>query len=80
MKQRSRRWLRADAGRSGEVDSASVAGGWEALIGVAAVVLGILALTGRSPLMLTLIAMLSVGAALLVTGSLVASRLFSFFG
>jgi hypothetical protein len=77
---RSARWLRADAGRSGEVDSASVAAGWEALIGVAAVVLGILALTGRSPLMLTLIAMLCVGAALLVTGSLVASRLFSFFG
>lgn len=77
---RSARWLRGDAGRSGEVDSASVAAGWEALIGVAAVVLGILALTGRSPLMLTLIAMLCVGAALLVTGSLVASRLFSFFG
>lgn len=77
---RSARWLRGDPGRSGEVDSASVAAGWEALIGVAAVVLGILALTGRSPLMLTLIAMLSVGAALLVTGSLVASRLFSFFG
>jgi hypothetical protein len=77
---RSARWLRGDAGRSGEVDSASVAAGWEVLIGVAAVVLGILALTGRAPLMLTLIAMLSVGAALLVTGSLVASRLFSFFG
>jgi hypothetical protein len=77
---RSARWLRGDAGRSGEVDSASVAAGWEALIGVAAVVLGILAVTGRSPLMLTLIAMLCVGAALLVTGSLVASRLFSFFG
>jgi hypothetical protein len=77
---RSARWLRADAGRSGEVDSGSVAAGWEVLIGVAAVVLGILALTGRAPLMLTLIAMLCVGAALLVTGSLVASRLFSFFG
>jgi hypothetical protein len=77
---RSARWLRGDAGRSGEVDSASVAGGWEALIGVAAVVLGILALTGRAPLMLTLVAMLCVGAGLLVAGSLVASRLFSFFG
>jgi hypothetical protein len=76
---RSARWLRSEAARS-DVDPASVTGGWEALVGIAAVVLGILTLTGHAPLTLTLVAMLCMGAALLVAGSLVASRLFSFFG
>lgn len=43
-------------------------------------VLSILALTGHAPLTLVLIAMLSGGAAILFAGSLVAARLFSFFG
>jgi hypothetical protein len=44
------------------------------------VVLGILALTGHAPLTLTLVAMLSVGAAILVGGTVLASRLFGVFG
>jgi hypothetical protein len=43
-------------------------------------VLGILALTGHAPLTLTLIAFLSVGVAMLVSGSLLTARLFGYFG
>ena len=71
---RSARWLR------GEGDSVYAASGWEALVGIGAVVLGILALTGHAPLTLTLVAMLSVGAAVLVGGTVLASRLFGVFG
>lgn len=42
--------------------------------------LGILALTGHAPVTLTVVAMLSVGAAILVSGSVLASRLFGVFG
>jgi hypothetical protein len=71
---RSARWLR------GEGDSVYAASGWEALVGIGAVVLGILALTGHAPLTLTLVAMLSVGAAILIGGTVLASRLFGVFG
>jgi hypothetical protein len=71
---RSARWLR------GEADTAYATGGWEALVGIGAVVLGILALTGHAPLTLTLIAMLSVGAAILAGGTVLAARLFGMFG
>jgi len=77
---RSARWLRGDPLRATESEGVYAAAGWEALIGIGAVVLGILALTGHSPLTLALVAMLSIGAAMLVGGSLVAARLFSFFG
>jgi hypothetical protein len=71
---RAARWLR------GEADTAYATGGWEALVGIGAVVLGILALTGHAPLTLTLIAMLSVGAAILAGGTVLAARLFGMFG
>jgi len=71
---RSARWLR------GEGEGVYAASGWEALVGIGAVVLGILALTGHAPLTLTLVAMLSVGAAILVGGTVLASRLFGVFG
>ena len=71
---RSSRWLRGD----GE-SVAPAAGWWEAEIGVAAVVLGILALTGHDPATLTIVALLSVGAALLIGGSLLTARLFGAF-
>lgn len=78
---RSARWMRAEPGRYVETDSWYPATGWwEAEVGIGAVVLGILALTGHSPLALTLIALLCVGAALLVGGTLIAARLFSYFG
>jgi hypothetical protein len=78
---RSARWLRGDPGRFGETEGLYPATGWwEAEIGVGAVVLGILALTGHDPITLTLVALLSVGTALLVGGSLLTARLFSYFG
>lgn len=78
---RSARWLRGEPGRLGDAEGWYPATGWwEAEIGVGAVVLGILALTGHDPMALTLVALLSVGAALLVGGSLLTARLFSYFG
>ncbi|MGN6392839.1 MAG: hypothetical protein ACTHM9_11415 [Gemmatimonadales bacterium] len=78
---RSARWLRSEASRYAESDTWYPATGWwEAEVGVGAVVLGILALTGHSPLALTLVALLCVGAALLIGGTLIAARLFSYFG
>ena len=53
-----------------------VATGSDLLVGVGAVVLGILGLSGHDPLTLTLIAMLSMGAAVLLNGSTIAARLF----
>jgi uncharacterized membrane protein HdeD (DUF308 family) len=71
---RSARWVRSEG------DPLTAAGGWESLVGIGAIVLGILALTGHVPMTLTLVAMLSVGAAILVSGSVLASRLFGMFG
>jgi hypothetical protein len=71
---RSARWLR------GESDAAYATSGWETLVGIGAVVLGILALTGHDPLTLTLISMLSIGAAVLVGGTVLTARLFNLFG
>jgi hypothetical protein len=71
---RSARWLR------GEGESAlPAAGWWEAEIGVGALVLGILALAGHDPATLTIVALLAVGAALLIGGSLLTARLFGAF-
>jgi hypothetical protein len=78
---RSARWLRPEANRYSDAENWYPATGWwEAEVGIGAVVLGILALTGHSPLVLTLVALLCVGAALLVGGTLIAARLFSYFG
>jgi hypothetical protein len=52
-----------------------VASGAEALIGVGAVVLGILALSGIASLTLSLVAVLSVGAAVLMSGTSLTSQL-----
>ncbi len=78
--ERSMQGLRGEtvAGPSGTAVYA--AGGWEGIIGAGLVVLGILALAGHSPLTLTLVAMLSAGAALLVGGSTLAARLLGFAG
>lgn len=47
------------------------------LVGLGAVVLGIIGLLGNSPFVMTLIAMLSVGGALLVSGAAVGARTMS---
>lgn len=50
------------------------AGGAEVMIGLAAVVLGILSLSGVAPLTLILVAMLGLGVTVLMSGSSIASR------
>ncbi len=77
---RSARRLRGEPSRLGEGEGLYAAAWWEAEIGIGVVVLGILALTGHAPMTLTLIALLSVGAAMLVSGSLLTARLFGYFG
>jgi hypothetical protein len=60
-------------------DTVYASAGSEVLIGVGAIVLGILALTGNDPLTLVLVALLSIGASLLMSGSTIAGRFFSMF-
>ena len=57
-------------------DTLYAASGSEALIGAGAIVLGILALAGFSPIVLILVALLAVGASILLAGSAVAGRMF----
>jgi len=57
-------------------DAVYAASGSEVLIGAAAAVLGILALSGFEPLTLTLIAVLCVGASILLSGLSIAGRMF----
>ncbi|MCG3161199.1 MAG: hypothetical protein JMDDDDMK_02322 [Acidobacteria bacterium] len=57
-------------------DTLYAASGSEALIGAGAIVLGILALAGFSPVTLILVALLAVGASILLAGSAVAGRMF----
>ncbi len=57
-----------------------VASGSDFLIGAGAVVLGILALAGHAPITLALVAMLSIGAAGMLSGSTFAARVFTMFG
>ena len=52
-----------------------VASGAEAFVGVGAIVLGILALSGVAPMTLSLVAVLSVGAAVLMSGTSLTSQL-----
>jgi hypothetical protein len=61
-------------------DVVYAATGSEVLVGVGAVVLGILALSGHAPLTLVLVALLSIGASVLVSGSALAARFFESFG
>ncbi len=48
------------------------------LVGIAAIVLGIVALTGIHPVALSLVAFLIVGAAVAGCGSAVSAKMFSF--
>lgn len=57
-------------------DALYAASGSEALIGAGAIVLGILSLSGIAPLALILVALLAVGASILLAGSSVAGRMF----
>jgi hypothetical protein len=57
-------------------DALYAASGSEALIGAGAIVLGILSLSGIAPLALVLVALLAIGASILLAGSSVAGRMF----
>ena len=57
-------------------DALYAASGSEALIGAGAIVLGILSLSGIAPLAMILVALLAVGASILLAGSSVAGRMF----
>ncbi len=60
-------------------ESARATAGIQVLVGLAAITLGTLALLGVSPLILTLVAMLCVGSANLLTGSLITARVMKLF-
>jgi hypothetical protein len=60
-------------------EALTAATGTEVLVGLAAVVLGILALVGIDPPTLILVAMLALGAAILLTGSAVVGKMLSVF-
>jgi hypothetical protein len=57
-------------------DTLYAASGSEALVGAGAIVLGILSLSGFAPLTLILVALLAVGASILLAGTAVAGRMF----
>jgi hypothetical protein len=57
-------------------DALYAASGSEALIGAGAIVLGILSLSGIAPIPLILVALLAIGASILLAGSSVAGRMF----
>ncbi|HKK13917.1 MAG TPA: hypothetical protein VKA14_04580 [Gammaproteobacteria bacterium] len=61
-------------------DAMSASTGADVMVGVAAVVLGILALIGIAPMNLNLVALLAIGTAVLLRGSTIAGRIMSLGG
>lgn len=64
-------------GRAGEVvrESLAASSGVHVLVGAGAVVLGIIGVLGSAPVLMTLIALLSIGAAQLLTGAALGGRM-----
>ena len=60
-------------------EAMTAATGLQLLVGLAAVVLGILALVGLEPLTLDLVAMLALGSSFLLSGGAIAGRVLSYF-
>ncbi len=71
------RFARFDETVRFETESVSAASGASVLVGMGAAVLGILAVLGMSPLVLDLIGLLSVGAAVLMSGSAITAKMIS---
>jgi hypothetical protein len=74
--------IRWELGRNAEPrtgDMVYASAGSEVIVGVGAIVLGILAIVGFNPVTLVLVAILSIGASLLLSGSSVAGRFFTMF-
>jgi len=60
-------------------EAVSAATGTDVLVGLAAAVLGVLSLVGFAPMTLNLVAMLALGAAVLLTGSALVGKMMSMF-
>jgi hypothetical protein len=60
-------------------EAVSAAAGTQVMVGLAAIVLGILSLVGIAPMILTLVALLAVGASVLLSGSALGGRLLTIF-
>ena len=73
------RWEYARTSEPRTRDAIYASAGSEVIVGIGAIVLGILALVGFDPTTLVLVAILSIGASLLLSGSSVAGRFFSMF-
>jgi hypothetical protein len=71
---------RHDVTRQVASEMVSASSGASLLVGLAAIVLGILALTNVVPITLTLIAFLCLGAAVVMNGTAVSSKMLSFMG
>ncbi len=67
----------ADRGAEAAEHAAKAASGIDTLVGIGAVVLGVIALAGGPAATLTLIALLALGAAVLLSGSAVGGRMLS---
>jgi hypothetical protein len=72
-------WRMSDRARDVTREAIEMASGTEVLIGIGAVVLGILALLGMAPRTLVLIALLALGATVLFSGSAISSRMLNIF-
>lgn len=72
-------WRMSERARDVTRGAIEMASGTEVLIGIGAVVLGILALLGMAPRTLVLIALLALGATVLFSGSAISSRMANIF-
>jgi hypothetical protein len=72
-------WRMSERARTVTREAVEMASGTEVLIGIAAVILGILALLGMNPRTLVLISLLALGATVLFSGSAVSSRMAAIF-
>jgi hypothetical protein len=59
-------------------ETVSISAGGEVLVGIGAIVLGILSLLGFAPMTLVLIALLAIGGALLLSGGAIGARMLGF--
>jgi hypothetical protein len=73
------RWSGYEASQQIAREAVSAAAGMQVFVGVGSITLGILALLGLAPLILVLVAMLVLGAAVLLSGAAVSSRMLSIF-
>ncbi|MDA8095135.1 MAG: hypothetical protein M0T84_14750 [Betaproteobacteria bacterium] len=61
-------------------EAVSASSGAQTLVGISAIVLGILSLIGFAPVILPLVAMLAIGIAILLSGTAISGRMLATFG